>query len=58
MSFLKPVFYNHSFEDLNLLKKLNKIILSKKGFVFKMPKKNSSAVLAISGGLDSVMLWY
>ena len=58
MSFLKPFFYKHSFEDKDLLKKLNKIILSKKDFVFKMPKKNSSVILVLSGGLDSVMLWY
>jgi 7-cyano-7-deazaguanine synthase in queuosine biosynthesis len=58
MSFLKPFFYKHSFEDKDLLKKLNKIILSKKDFVFKMPKKNSSVILALSGGLDSVMFWY
>lgn len=41
-------------ENLETLKAVEKVLLLKRGFVFKMPPKNSPVVLQLSGGIDSV----
>lgn len=45
------------FEDFDTLYALEKIFIQKRGWVSKMPRKNSSVVLILSGGIDSVCLW-
>lgn len=53
-----PVFYKKNFEDLLLQKSLSKILEKKRGFTFRMPEKNSPVIVIVSGGLDSIMLWF
>ena len=47
-------FPKRKIEDLDLLAKLDKIFLDKRGYVVKMPKAGSIVVPCLSGGLDSV----
>ncbi len=47
-----------NFEDPKVLKQIDQIFLDKRDYTFKLPKKNSSVILALSGGLDSTGLWY
>lgn len=45
-------------EDTYVLKYLNKIFLKKRGYTFTLPDAGSSVILLLSGGLDSICLWY
>lgn len=45
------------FEDNDTLSNLEKIFTAKRGWISKMPKKNSPVIVALSGGLDSICLW-
>lgn len=44
-------------EDFEVIKDLEKILIKKRGYAFKMPKPKSYVVLLLSGGLDSIMVW-
>lgn len=54
---LRPALKRENFEDENVLKQLNQIFLNKRGYDFRMPKKNDPVVTQISGGLDSITIW-
>jgi len=41
-------------ENLESLIAIEDVLKLKRGFVFKMPKKNSSVIIQLSGGIDSV----
>ncbi len=45
------------FEDLEILDQVETILKKKKGYIFKIPPKNSNVILLLSGGLDTVVLW-
>lgn len=49
--------FKKSFEEKKILFKIDKIFSEIRGYAFKMPKKKSSVILVVSGGLDSVSLW-
>lgn len=53
---LRPVLYK-DFEDKKALEGINKIFNEKRGYAFKMPKRGSSVIIQISGGLDSITIW-
>ncbi len=55
---LKTVFFRNSFENANILRDLNAIFLKNRGYVFSLPKVGDSVILVVSGGLDSIMLWF
>ncbi len=44
-------------EDFSNIKLFEKILIKKRGFVFKMPNKGSNVILMASGGLDSMVVW-
>jgi len=54
----KSVFFKKKFEDPLILKGLNEMFQDKRGYAFKMPKRNEPVLLIVSGGLDSIMLWF
>lgn len=54
----KPFFFKKKFEDPPILEGLNQMFLDKRGYAFKMPKRNEPVLLIVSGGLDSIMLWF
>lgn len=54
----KPVFFKNNFEDNLVKKQVETIFKQKRGYVFKMPSKNTPVILVVSGGLDSIMLWF
>jgi tRNA(Ile)-lysidine synthase TilS/MesJ len=57
MKKLKPALKREDFEDEKVLKQLNQIFLSKRGYDFRMPQKDDPVVIQISGGLDSIAIW-
>lgn len=44
-------------EDLQTISFIEKFLIKKRGYVFKMPPPNSPVVLLYSGGLDSTIVW-
>lgn len=48
---------SRQFEDTYTLSKLEEIFTCKRGRKAKFPRQNSSVILVLSGGLDSVCLW-
>lgn len=46
------------FNDIEVLKILNSLFINKRGTPFKPPKKGSSVILILSGGMDSCCLWF
>lgn len=50
-------FINKSKEDRDILAALDSILTRKRNFIYRMPRRNDSVVLLLSGGLDSVCLW-
>lgn len=44
-------------ENTEAIKNTESLLLNKRGYIIKMPKKGSSIILLISGGVDSVVLW-
>lgn len=58
---LKPKRFKHmltinKFEDLNTVKNIDKWLLKKRGYVFRMPKPGTPVIVSFSGGLDSTVL--
>jgi len=46
-----------AFEDIEAIKVIEKFLIKKRGFIFKMPKPNTPVILLVSGGLDSTITW-
>lgn len=44
-------------ENIEIIKAVEKILIKKRGYVFRMPKPKSPVVLLLSGGLDSTAMW-
>lgn len=44
-------------EKIGVISEIEKILKKQRGYVFKMPRKGSSVILLLSGGLDSVTSW-
>lgn len=44
-------------EDLDVISKVEKFFVEKRGYMVKIPKEGSSVILIVSGGMDSVMVW-
>jgi len=42
-------------EDMDLLKSMDEILISKRGFIVKMPPRGDAVVACLSGGMDSVV---
>jgi hypothetical protein len=53
-----PAFEKDNFENQSVLSALENILIAKKGVVFRMPKPGQSVLLLVSGGIDSICLWY
>lgn len=49
--------YMKNLEDTTILDSLNKLFTNKRGAPFNMPKAHKSAILLVSGGFDSILLW-
>ncbi len=58
MSVFVPVFQRYNFEDKKLKSSLDKILIGHRGHTFKLPEKGSPVLLIVSGGIDSIMLWF
>lgn len=48
---------NEPFEDLKRITSIEKELLKIRGYIFKMPPRNSDVILLLSGGLDTVVIW-
>ncbi len=44
-------------ENLNIIRKIDEILLEERGYIFKMPPPGSSVISLFSGGIDSTVLW-
>lgn len=44
-------------ENLSVIKQIEKTLLKQRGYIFRMPKRGSSVILLLSGGLDSIICW-
>lgn len=57
----KQKFWEHlktrKYEDIEVIKLIEKFLMKKRGYVFKMPKPKSSIILLVSGGIDSTVTW-
>lgn len=56
MQVIKP-YFKKSFEEIGILKDIEKIFRKIRPAPFIMPKKGKSVILIVSGGLDSTSLW-
>ena len=54
----KTASSKESFSERGVLKVIDAILLRKRGYTAKMPSRGSAVVLLLSGGLDSIALWY
>jgi 7-cyano-7-deazaguanine synthase in queuosine biosynthesis len=54
--FLKRIQPNPN-ENISLIKLIEKFILERRKYIFKMPKKRDKVILMVSGGLDSTIIW-
>lgn len=50
-------YFGKTFENKEILSKIDRILIKLRRKPFIMPEKNSSVILIASGGLDSVSLW-
>lgn len=48
---------SHPLEDSETTKAIEKILIKKRGYVFRMPKPKESVILLLSGGVDSIVMW-
>lgn len=55
-SFVKNL-KSRKLENLIVIDQIERLLKKQRGYVFKMPKKGSSVVLLLSGGLDSITAW-
>lgn len=44
-------------ENISVIKQIERSLLEQRKYIFRMPKRGSSVVLLLSGGLDSVTSW-
>lgn len=49
-------FKGHKIEDIDLLHKIEEILISKRGYAFKMPPPGSTVISLMSGGLDTTVV--
>lgn len=54
---INSILKNRPLEDIPTLLSIEKILKSKRGHVFKTPKKNTPVILLLSGGLDTSIIW-
>lgn len=54
---LISLFKKRPLEDLKELSLIEKFLMSKRGYVFKMPPKKTPVILLLSGGLDTSIIW-
>lgn len=45
-------------EDVALISTIERYLIKKRGFVFRMPGPGSPVILLVSGGIDSTVAWY
>lgn len=45
------------YENIEVIKMVERLLIEKRGYVFKMPRKNTPVILLLSGGLDSIVVW-
>lgn len=53
---IEKILLERELEDLGVLKTVEKILLSKRGYVFKMPKPGTPVISLMSGGLDTTVV--
>lgn len=53
---LHGILKSSPLEDLTILKKVENILTKKRGYVFKIPSKNTPVISFMSGGLDSTVV--
>jgi 7-cyano-7-deazaguanine synthase in queuosine biosynthesis len=58
MTNFKLIFNNNNIEDKTLLESINKLLVKKRGSAIKIPPKKTAVILMLSGGIDSICLWY
>lgn len=51
---INKVLLSRENENLSLIKSIEAIFKKNRGYVFKMPKKNTPVIMMVSGGLDSI----
>ena len=54
---IQQLLKNRSLENLELINKVEKELNMLRGYVFEMPQFESSVILLLSGGLDTVIMW-
>lgn len=57
MNRLQRLLHKRKFEDPEVITAIETIFKKKRGYVFRMPPKNSDIILLVSGGLDSILTW-
>lgn len=45
------------YENIDAIKLIENYLVKKRNYIFKMPKRGSSVILLVSGGLDSTVVW-
>lgn len=48
---------NNKLEDISMIDGIGRLIMAKRDFVFRMPRPGETAVLMLSGGIDSIVSW-
>ena len=54
---MKKILAARKLEDIVIIDSVEKLLVVKRGYIFKMPAPNTPVVLNVSGGLDSTVLW-
>ncbi len=55
---VQKILKSRKLEDLVIIKYLDRFLVKKRGYVFKMPPPKTPVILLYSGGLDSTIIWY
>ncbi len=55
-SFIK-ILQKRELEDLEVVNKIESYLQKRRGWVCRLPKKGSSVILLLSGGIDSLVAW-
>lgn len=57
----KKQFFSHlrsrTLEDVRMMTSIERYLVKKRGYVFRIPKKGEPTILLVSGGLDSITTW-
>jgi hypothetical protein len=54
---INQILKNRDLEDIDTITYIEKFLISKRGYVFKIPLPNTPVILLYSGGLDSTIIW-